>query len=879
MTEARVMPPPAAGGGVPAGSRRESPGRPCPLQQPGILLQMIAPADDSHPTAVAAAPGATAGVRQAAMVGAALAAFGLAAVAGERAWLPFAAVGERGWLLAVAAAALGAGAVRWFGNGPLPALGGLVAIAAAALLLGWIGVAAAGSALVLAALSLGGLLAAAVPAGQRALAGAAGIGAAVLAGAWWLVGAAAAAEALLAAALVLQLVAWCAMAAPLPAPIARGARSLRFAVWRPLLPACGLVVLALLLLPNLAAVGDGRATLSAVALALVAIAAVAAVRLASVAAAGLLLAIAWFAPGPGAGAEPQLRLLATAGANSVHYDRSNQELQLRCGADLIEAVGPERCEAALVATLLQAFAAPGDRVALLGPVAGATAALLRSSPRWELEVVDARPASRPLQPWLCGAGPVLPPASPAAPAAMPVRTTGLSAAMQALPDASRQAVVVAEPNGAPWSAGAAGARSLAAHGEWQQQLRRVVGPGLVLQVFALDRTPAAVLAPALAAAAAAHPWCGLFVVGDAAVMVGAATAPDWPRLAPLAQWSVDARWTAHQAHLGDLDDLQRALLGRLRPVAPAAVAPDAQGRRAAVEVLHAHVEPAVALPPAADSVLLRWTAARAELRAAVQRLRELGDSEADRALAQDLAAKWLPQGAPAAALQAALGLAGAGREPLLTAAAASRRAHAIDPTLFVAPPPVLRSLPLPSQFAGELEDLATLPSRPRLAELVQGDAPLAVALRTRFPSAAARALVEAAALGALPFHGQQALRELADPFVLREVAAALLARGAARELLAIWRHDLPMPAALTSLLAGSPDDRRALAAALRGRREPSCHGALATLLEAAEPELRLLAAEALWDAVGDRVPYDPDWPQSARAAAAERLRALHNRLP
>jgi hypothetical protein len=849
------------------------------LQQPGILLQMIAP-DDSPPTAVVAAPGSAAGVRSAAMVGASLAAFGLAALAGERAWLPFAAVGERGWLLVVAAAAVGAGAVRWSGPGSRPALGGLAAIAVAALLFGWFGPAAAAGVLSLAALSLGGALAAAVPAGQRGQALAAAIGASVLAGAWWWLGAAATAEALLAAALVLQLVAWCATAALAPAPRAPAVRSLRVAVWRPLLPASALVALALLLVPDLAAAGDGRAALAAVASALVAIAAVAVVRWAAVAVAGLLLAIAWFAPGAGAGAEPQLRLLATAGANSVHYDRSTQELQLRCGEDLIEAAGPERCEAALVATLLQAFAAPGDRVVLLGPVAGATAALLRSSPPWELEVVDARPASRSLQPWLCGAGPVLPPSANAPPAPrMPVRTAGLLAAMQALPDACRQVVVVAEPNGAPWSAGAAAARSPAAHGEWQQQLRRVVGPGLVLQVFALDRTPAAVLAPALAAAATAHPWCGLFVVGDAAVMVGAATAPDWPRLSPLVQWSADARWIAHQAHLGDLDDLQRALLGRLRPVAPAPVASDARGRRAAVEVLHAHVEPAAAVPPAADSVLLRWTAARAELRAAVQRLRELGDSEADRAVAQDLAARWLPQGAPAAALQAALGLAGAEREPLLAAAAASRRAHAIDPTLFAAPPPVLRSLPLPNQFAGELEDLATLPARPRLAELVQGDAPLAVALRTRFPSLAARALVEAAALGALPFAGQQALRELADPFVLRETAAAMAARGAARELLAIWRHDLPMPPALMSLLAGSPEDRRALAAALRGRREPSCHGALATLLEAAEPELRLLAAEALWDAVGDRVPYDPDWPQSARAAAAERLRALHNRLP
>ena len=88
-----------------------------------------------------------------------------------------------------------------------------------------------------------------------------------------------------------------------------------------------------------------------------------------------------------------------------------------------------------------------------------------------------------------------------------------------------------------------------------------------------------------------------------------------------------------------------------------------------------------------------------------------------------------------------------------------------------------------------------------------------------------------------------------------------------------------MPHEIEQMASGSADDRRTLAAALRGRRDPSCFGALANLLEADEVEVRELAAVALVYACGDRVPYDPNWLQSARHEAAQRLRSLHNRAP
>jgi hypothetical protein len=70
-----------------------------------------------------------------------------------------------------------------------------------------------------------------------------------------------------------------------------------------------------------------------------------------------------------------------------------------------------------------------------------------------------------------------------------------------------------------------------------------------------------------------------------------------------------------------------------------------------------------------------------------------------------------------------------------------------------------------------------------------------------------------------------------------------------------------------------------LAKALRGRRDPSCHAAIAELLVADDIDLRRIAAQALATAVGDLVPYDPDGPASERQTAADRLRGLHNRKP
>ncbi|MCU0867815.1 MAG: hypothetical protein MUC36_28855 [Planctomycetes bacterium] len=822
-----------------------------------------------------------------AMAGAAAAASVLAAASIERAWLPFGADAASGWGGAAVVAIAGAVVARaWLRGGRPP---GWIAAAAmglqagAALTIGIAGVAGSGAACLLVAPAIGAQLAVAVPANEWRSGLAASFGALCLVASWWLAAAAGGPGALLAAAMVLQVVGWCAaVATERRRPSSSSSSSSVAASWARRSAVVGVALLALLVLPGLMvphAAGVAGASLLVTAIAVAA--AVGARR--GLAAVGLVLAaVVWLGPVPTTSAAQQ-SVVANGGAEVV-YLRDRQELQLRAFGMVVEATGPDRDELPLLCTLLQSLGRPGDRVLLFGPSGGAAAAALCGEPGWEVDVVETRPSTAPLQRALRGHGPVLtPPAREDSPPSPRARTAGLFPALAGLGDGVRQVVVLAEPNGAPFASDPSRAESPAAHQALHAECRRVVGDGLVLQVLGLDLVTPPVLAQVLAAAAIEHPWVGLFVVGDAAVLVGAVAAPSWSRLSPFQAWPDDWRWHAHRAHLGEVADLQRALLGTVRPpanaAAPMAVAADATGRRGVVQVLHDWLSP-VPPPPATPAALLpRWTAQRAELRAAETALRTLVDDPAGRAAAQDLAARWLPLGAPRAVLQAALGLGGDQREPLLTPAVAARRAHAMAPLLFQQLPPVLHSLPLPNQAKGELEDLSRLPPLPRLATLASGDTPLAVALRARFPSPCARALVQALATAPLPAAGQQALRELADPFVLDEAARVLVARGGRRELLALWRHDLPMPTAIEPLLRGGRDDRRALAAALRGRREASCHGVLAQLLEATEPELRLLAGEALWHAVGERVPYDPDWPQSARAAAAEQLRSLHNQKP
>lgn len=594
------------------------------------------------------------------------------------------------------------------------------------------------------------------------------------------------------------------------------------------------------------------------------------VRFAFVLAVGAAAAT-WWLPG-GSSLPAGVVPLAHHGAARVSYDRSTQELQLHQHGRCVARQGPDRDLGGLLAAMVTAWSQPGDRWLVLGTGTGGWLEPLLDGERLVLDVVETRPAAAPLRGWFRGVGPVPPQAERAATAVAAAQVEGLTTALQRRLPASRQGIVL----GDEITAVASTVTTLA----FQRELRQVAGAGLVLQAAGMQDTPAGVLQAWFAAAIEAHPWNQVHVVGDLLVLASAVAPPT--TAADAEQWPAARRWLLHRARLGSLRDLELAARGTLRqPTAGVWLEAASTGRAATIEVLHGWLRPGPAPSPAdlANSVLLRWQAATASLAADVAQLATLAAGPDAVAAAHAVAMRWLPVGAPHAVLQASLGLAGADGVALLAPALASRRAHALDPTWMARAPALWRGLPQVEIPASPLEDLAALPAPARLSELAVGDEPFAVALRARFPSPCAEALVAALAGGPLPDAAVLALRQLADPFVLAEAARAVGPRGGERELLGLWRHDLPLPVAVTKLLRGDPAARRSLAGALCGRREPSTHEALAQLLVDEEAEVRQLAGDALWHAVGEQVPYHPEWPQSARQQAAERLRALHNRAP
>lgn len=560
---------------------------------------------------------------------------------------------------------------------------------------------------------------------------------------------------------------------------------------------------------------------------------------------------------------PGERVLAAAGPDTAVFVRSRHERQWRVGTAVREAVGPERAAHSVAATIVRAATRAGDRVLVLGGSGRQAQACAAGGDR-VVDVVDDRPHAAVVRAAFAGDGPVAPLASdlPAG------RALGVAAALGALPAGSRQAIVV----GVLPTPGAAHL-----HVDVQRELARVAAGGLVLQPIAGDLDDVAATAQLCAAAAAVFPWLAIVAVGDDAVLVGAATAWPWREVADWRAWPAEARWLAHAAHLGDAADLDAACLGVVDaaalPRALASAPSTAGGMLAAV---------AVARPPAtprADSLFAAWTAQQAALAAARRRLAGLPDDADGRAEASALAARFLPIGAPCAELQVALAASGRDGVAFATPMAAARAAAALDPCWRRAAPAVLAWLPAAGDEVGALEDLAALPPPARLVEVAAGDDARAVGLRVRFPSACAAAFVAALVSGPLPPPALQALRQLADPFVLREAAAALAPAGRLRELLGAWRGGLPMPPELVALAHGSGDDRRALAVALTGRREPTCALALAELLLADEADVRGIAAVALEHQFPGRVAYDPSGPLSERRAAAARVRSLHNRAP
>lgn len=587
---------------------------------------------------------------------------------------------------------------------------------------------------------------------------------------------------------------------------------------------------------------------------------------------GVAVAAASFGPWAAAPSLPATwRLLAAEGRFAAAYDRSDQSMRVLKNGQVVARSGPDLPVEAAAATVVRALVGESGRTLVLGRGVGRWSRALADARLPLAQVVDVHDLPPAVLRATRAVGPVRLPSTEATEACVPALTR-----LARLAADSRAAIVVGDLPGE--------------HGGWQltplgqRALRRVVGAGIVVQPFDLDGTDVAHLRGLLAAAAAAHPWSAVLRLGDLGLLVSAA-APCFEAGAPEAawrQWPTTARWLAHEAHLGEFADLSAALVGRVAPwLADRArgiddVPPRREGaaREAAAAALAECLVLADRLADAEPTHFAWWRRTDAELRLAVAKLRDLDAARAAQAIG--IASPWLPLGAPRAELQAALGLPGGDGEPLADPASAALRAHAIDPTCRERLPAPFAKLPLVKQAVGDLEDLAELPAPERLAVIAVGRSPRAVALRARFGSAVARGLV--ALLAERPLQGDEfeALRELADPFVLRELLAVLAPRDRLAEAVGYWRGDVPLPRELRAMAAREP---LPLVSVLARRTDAASRDVLAEILVDGAPEVRRAVAAALAAGPYAWLDYRPDGPPEARKDAAARLRAWHDRGP
>ncbi len=627
--------------------------------------------------------------------------------------------------------------------------------------------------------------------------------------------------------------------------------------------------------------------------------------------AGLVLASAahgWLPSPPPSAPPPTHRLVAAHGDALVRYARASQTIELWAQGQRLDAAGPDRPHGELLAHCGRLLQPEAERTALLGPGAGRAVTALREWPdAGPVDLVVHRPEAALLWTALQNFGPIPPPtlAALAAPPGMVLRALGARDFLRTARPAGIDLLLLGTPlhPAEPWPAAL----------EFHRQARRALGPGLLLLPFRLDEVPPELLRATLCATADVHPWCGVFLVRDTGLIVAAATAPDFAATARAWDHAPrGARWGLHSAGIGHPDDLELALLGVL-PFRPA-LQPLADDELPALASLRPTDGPAATvallrellgtgLSPLGQArldlrtgtatqrtearrllaaerlrrpatLLLRDEEQQTSLREAREVLRALSaDDPSAPAQGASIAQRFLHVGCPLPELQAALALPDRLGNPLRTEASAAAAALALDPTLGASPPPLLARILASAPARSPLEDLLAVPEPDRLARLAVGPEPLALALRVRCGSAVARALLAQLAQRRLEDTELQALRELADPFVLAEAGLAL-PRERRRELLALWRFDLPMPPGLAELIRGDVAERRLLSQALSGRTDPVSLGALADLMLDEEPPVRVAVAAALFRSVGDRVVYDPQWPEPRLRAAAEQVRAL-----
>ena len=366
---------------------------------------------------------------------------------------------------------------------------------------------------------------------------------------------------------------------------------------------------------------------------------------------------------------PPVRILRTEGSAEAVYVRSSQELQLRLAGEVVAAAGPDRSEEPLLKAILHAVVRDGDRVLLFGNGTGRVGASLLKVGRCEVECATTWSELAVLQSAVQVDGPVQPPH-----VALQPRPAKWRKSLADIPVGSRQVIVLGE---LPTLA-----TSHRATQAFQRQLRRVIGDGVVCQSIALDRISVSLLDDWLAAVGQVHPWSGIYAVGNAAVLVSASQKPIWRD--GFLGWSDEARWAMHEAHLIGPDDLEVAYLGELQPDSPS-VPSSLSGGNIAHQLLRRLALPEASQPLWKASLLRRWQSQFDNMVRAKNRFLTLANDAAGRAEAQAIAARFLPTGAPAPWLQAALGVAGDDGVTLREPGLASRCAYAMDPAFFVAP--------------------------------------------------------------------------------------------------------------------------------------------------------------------------------------------------
>lgn len=613
------------------------------------------------------------------------------------------------------------------------------------------------------------------------------------------------------------------------------------------------------------------------------------------------------------------RMLAVANDCRVHFRERDQALLLLRRGQLVDLAGPDRRHADLLAGLARAALSDGARLVIVGSGTRRLLSALDLAPGIQARLVDSAALSRDLESALLQDGPVAAVQREIAPRGSEW-IGGRRSYLWAQPAGAAAMVLAAEPLLA--------ANATRVSVEEHQAMRHASGGGLVVQTFLLDATPPRQLAAALAAARAVHAQAQVFLVGTVGVIVGAGPEFDFATMAqgmdglPLA-----LRWRLHAAGIAGSIDWRLAALGPLPEGAVAlhdeellAQAPSEDGSVPGGTAEHGNtaanlavlrtaygdalktgsvacarldlwaadpavrgaamrrLEPEVLAQP--DSVLLRaelWRSRVAKVEADLANC-DPNDAKAVAALAA-LVVRFAHIGCPSPALQAALALPDVRGERVREPHRAAELALALDPGYAKSAPPLLAPIVAEAAPWSPLLDLHRLPRGAALVARCEGDDALAVALRCRFPSACAEALIAAWAEGPLPAARLAVLRELADPFVLTSAASALAARGARAEVLRAWPVDLPVPQGVAELAQGSALERSQLMEALAYHQDPRAIDLLAAGLLDAERSVRAAAGAALVRVAQGKIAFDPDWSQSARQDAAAKLRALHNRAP